>query len=809
MGRVLTRASLLALLVTVVWAGPASAASRVSAPRAGGAFGILPAANTTPPPSPAIPVVYHGGPVMRGVTVHTIFWAPPGFHFSGPPSPERLGYQALIQQFLTDVAADPGTSSSVFSVLPEFSDAAGPGSSQIHYDPAADTVVDTDPLPAAGRNCASPAGIVACVTDGDVRREVNSVIAAHDPAGRGLSDLWFVFLPPNLDECLTQSSCGTTSFAGYHGLAPGTGGYAIYSAVPEPTIEINPPPGSDPQGNPVAESAIDTVAHELIEAITNPDGDAWMDPNGFETADKCESGPQYGAALGYAANGSPYNQVINGHQYLIQMVWSNRAPGCVQSEVPGADPPRPPQVYLTQFSPFVSGAIGVARADVRVQVLLQRAGDPVALAEGRTRADGTWGPIELQDLLTNQPHGLGDDRDVLTITYGAGGPRDEVIATGNGGNPFTLAGWTGWYDLDSGFSISSHSVSVAPCSQTGTLRLRIGGTLVPSPTQTCVPDTNVSVTRLPAGAQITNRTVVALASDDNRAPYVDNPFGALVRLAVTAGEPGSVSVLSNAMVPFAPTGLPACTGDLQSGRVACSGLVPGAVYTLIRGRGRSGIRGRAGTDGIVHGHGFAGPRGLRGGDTVTLRNSAGRVLTVLHVSRLRVHIVANESVIASGICESSEYYGPGLSAAPTGTSVVAFGPAGSGTICPPSGDATGLPSGQIEQIDDLSGGITETTVPVLAGTSPVNDGTVYGSFTALAGASLPGPNGAVTGANARVTLKIVPAGGHHAVFSSSNVNLVRGVHVAALTPGVYKATWGVVDQNGDTRSYGTRFIQAP
>jgi hypothetical protein len=123
-----------------------------------------------------------------------------------------------------------------------------------------------------------------------------------------------------------------------------------------------------------------------------------MDPNGFETADKCESGPQYGAPLGYAANGSPYNQVITGHHYLIQMVWSNRAPGCVQSQIPGVDPPRPPQVYLTQFSPFVSGAIGVARADVQVQVLLQRAGEPVALAEGRTRAGGTWGPIALPDL---------------------------------------------------------------------------------------------------------------------------------------------------------------------------------------------------------------------------------------------------------------------------------------------------------------------------------------------------------------------------------------------------------------------------
>ena len=55
-----------------------------------------------------------------------------------------------------------------------------------------------------------------------------------------------------------------------------------------------------------------------------------MDPNGFEVADKCEFGPQDGTPLGYATDGSPYNQLIGGHEYLIQEMWSNDDGGCVQ-----------------------------------------------------------------------------------------------------------------------------------------------------------------------------------------------------------------------------------------------------------------------------------------------------------------------------------------------------------------------------------------------------------------------------------------------------------------------------------------------
>ena len=48
----------------------------------------------------AVPVVYHGGQVMRNVTIHTVFWAPTGYRFTGSPGAGVPGYEAMVQQFL-------------------------------------------------------------------------------------------------------------------------------------------------------------------------------------------------------------------------------------------------------------------------------------------------------------------------------------------------------------------------------------------------------------------------------------------------------------------------------------------------------------------------------------------------------------------------------------------------------------------------------------------------------------------------------------------------------------------------------------
>jgi hypothetical protein len=786
------------VLLTAIAAAAFSAAPGLAGaqqryrPRIGGAWGITPkyGRQVEIAIGENYPVVYHGGSVMSDVTIHAVFWAPSGFQFEGSPSPGVLSYEQLVQQWFTDVAHDSGTKTNIYSVLDEYGDVSGPGAYGISFNAAADTIDDTDPYPPQDDQCASPGGISTCVTDLEVQEELDKVITANDPTGRGLHDLWFVFLPPNVDECTSDGVCGTTEYAGYHSLSNVGHGPVIYAVIPDPTIEFTPSPGSDPEGNPIAESTLDTVAHETFEAMTNPEGNAWMDPNGFEAADKCENGPQQGTPLGFASDGSPYNQVINGHEYLVQMIWSDAANGCVQRSSATPPAPSPATVDETQFSGAVSGNIGNGKAGVSVRVGLVRVDTVVSVAIARTRAGGGWS-VRLS-------HAVGDDRDALIVDYGSGGPRPDLIATGDGGNPFTQSGWTGWFDLDSGYAVGTGGVLIGPCSQTGVLSLRIGNLTTEPPAALCQTESDVA--EMDTTKEITDGTPITLSSEDNRAVSSLNPDGALVKLTVHLGEPNSISALNNDEVLFDPTGFPSCTANLEAQTVTCDGLVPGERYTVERGRSRRHVRGDM--NGEVH---LA--LALRGGDQVRLVNSAGRTLTTLHVAHLRAHVVGDDTALASGTCQAGDYYGAPVSSPPLG-SQVGVGVAGSGPVCPLSGRARGLSLSDIEQTDDFSGGLTRTVVPQLESFSPSSGATLYGPFIATAQPVLPGPGGSSYGVRARVSLSVSRAGSKHRVLFVRDAARGAGVRVAALSPGAYRATWVLTDANGDTRTVYSRFVEA-
>jgi hypothetical protein len=764
-------------------------------PRIGRAMGLVPPAGG--PPEVAIaarePVVYHGGSVMRNVTVHTVFWAPAGYPFGGSPGSGAPGYVALVQQFLTDAAQDSGSTANDFSVLAQYGDTGSPGGYALGYSAGADSITDTDPYPALSAQCLSPSGFATCVTDLEIERELDHVISQNDPTGRGLHDLWMIFLPPNVDECTQAGSCGTNAFAGYHSLFDLGNGPTVYAVVIDPLIEGVVHQGADPEGNPDAEMAADVTAHELVEAVTDPEGTGWMDPDGFEVGDKCEAA--YGTPLGYAANGSPYNQSLSGHPYLVQLMWSNPTVGCVASGSP-APPPAPAQVNLTQFSPAISGRIGAGQ--VAVLVTLLRGAQPVATASTFTRADGTWAAT-LRSVSTRAPMAVGDDRDIITVRYGHGGPASDLITTDSGGNPFTEAGWTGWFDLDYGFAVAPDRIGLAPCGQTGVLAVRVGSTFTAPPVEQCQTETDVSVVSTPP---IGLGTPLSMSSTDNRAVWPGNKAGALVRLTIPLGEPNSTPAVNNALIQLTQTGFPTCTADLSRQVVSCSGLIAHARYTLTRRGHRPWPAKRADDGGVVSFGPFAAGHGFAGGEVLVLRNRAGRWLSTLHVARLRVDLQGSAPVVAGGRCEPGDYWGPPVSSPPVGSLVGTGAVAGSGNICPLSGDATGMPSSPVEQTDSFSGGVTQTEVPALAFTSPAQGATLYGPFTALAQPVL-----GSSPAAAKVTLTIYRRGSRHVVRRVSGVERLQGVRVTHLAVGVYTAVWKLTDTSGDTRTIQTYFVQ--
>jgi hypothetical protein len=306
------------------------------------------------------PLIWHGGPVMGTaetgpIVITPIFWNP-------PDHPMAAAYKSLITQYLGDVASASGSSSNVFSILPEYFGSDG----SIRYDiQMGNPITDTNPLPANGCKLnsrdttaiyADGSGYNACVDDAQVQAQTNSVVAAQKlPVN--LSHIYVMYLPKHVEACFNpgtttnaKNACTinhqpSAAFCAYHSQAPNGAEYAnepfpVYLSPVGFTCGTNvnfPGVIETPNNNPDGDTVINPTSHEVNELITNPDNNGvtasgWFDVAGFENGDECNFiyGPTQGAP------GQFFNQVINGHHYLTQEEFSNSSffasgGGCLQS----------------------------------------------------------------------------------------------------------------------------------------------------------------------------------------------------------------------------------------------------------------------------------------------------------------------------------------------------------------------------------------------------------------------------------------------------------------------------------------------
>ena len=281
---------------------------------------------------------YNGGPIMPSNTDYMLMWSPGGL--GAYPS----GFTFGIARYFKDLQHDSGGNQNVDSVDPQYNDITG---AVAKYDVRfGGVLVDTDPYPPT--ECpvggTGVTGVVkACLTDPQIQTEIaNYVTSHHLPAD--LSHEYFLLTPPNVESCFTNDP--TTGFGGcsagesqdlaycaYH-QNTATTTMVLYANMPFDATNPFCQDGNNPNGL-ISDGEINGgLAHEHNESVTDPlPNDAWTNgagpDQGEEVGDECENG-QMGTPLGTAPNGSPYNQVINGHFYWYQEMWSNYTHSCVQ-----------------------------------------------------------------------------------------------------------------------------------------------------------------------------------------------------------------------------------------------------------------------------------------------------------------------------------------------------------------------------------------------------------------------------------------------------------------------------------------------
>ena len=116
-----------------------------------------------------------------------------------------------------------------------------------------------------------------------------------------------------------------TDFCGWHW---NNGNYKFaWIGVPASGCNCFAQRPNSPNGNAALDSAINVIAHELAEAVTDPLGNAWYNSNRDENADICAWN-----FVGKIWTGSYYyNIVVGGLKYFIQSNYNLNTRTCTMS----------------------------------------------------------------------------------------------------------------------------------------------------------------------------------------------------------------------------------------------------------------------------------------------------------------------------------------------------------------------------------------------------------------------------------------------------------------------------------------------
>ncbi|MBA5686822.1 hypothetical protein [Rugamonas apoptosis] len=155
------------------------------------------------------------------------------------------------------------------------------------------------------------------LTDANIQTVVTSAISSG-ALPLDSNAVYFVMT----DSATTATSGFCTQYCGWHTNTTVSGQNIKYAFVGNPETQCPSACGANtpsPNNTPGADAMASIFAHELEEAVTDPDGNAWYSlQSGMENGDKCAW--TFGTTS-TAANGAKYNVTMGGLKYLIQQNW--------------------------------------------------------------------------------------------------------------------------------------------------------------------------------------------------------------------------------------------------------------------------------------------------------------------------------------------------------------------------------------------------------------------------------------------------------------------------------------------------------
>lgn len=300
-----------------------------------------------------------------------LFASGPGMHYregvGRPPSPAAPATPAVTFGFFPADVANPDHNPTLqnLAVHDIFVNPSNPSPNVFAQSPTGPTLADVDTfvdnlnrsdfihLTDQYTGSTNPSrtvgqgGIIKYETGRQTLYDADVAVLVHAAArtfGAGYSRIYHVFFAQGTDVCTSgggnSSFCyspddfSTFYFCGYHSYFDfGDLGHVIYSVEPYTNVpgcmDPTSPAGASPNG-PAIDSMANVLSHEIFEAITDPDLNAWYNRFG------AFAGNEIGDECAFVFALPPVS--LNGKPYQIQSEYSNFYHACIWTS---SGPPAP------------------------------------------------------------------------------------------------------------------------------------------------------------------------------------------------------------------------------------------------------------------------------------------------------------------------------------------------------------------------------------------------------------------------------------------------------------------------------------